>query len=877
MPGEEPRAAENTISDGAFYGPVLQGGTINASFQSAPAPAPVALAQLPPEAAGFTGRDDELEMLAQLLDPANIAGPVLVSAVAGLAGVGKTALAVAAGHAARRRGWYPGGVLFINLHGYDERLVEPGQALDALLRALGVRGEHIPPDVEARGALYRSVLAPIKEPVLVILDNASSEAQVEPLLPGIGPHKVLVTSRHTLAGLEARLVDVTVLGENAAVDVLNAALDLARPGDDRINSDRDAARKLARMCGGLPLALQIVAAMLKADPERSVDDLAQSLGVERVRLDRLRYDDGSGAGAPSVAAAFGLSYRRLDEVSARVFRMLPVNPGPDVSTAAAATLADLTVSQTREVLAGLARSHLIEAAPDTVARWRMHDLLHLYAQRLSDDHADADGREYARDRLLSFYLTTADAAGHWLQALPGGTVPGNFTDKYQALAWLDAQRPSLVAAVKMAADTGRNQVALELPIVLTEYFRWRRRLDDWLSTLTISLNAARILGDRAHEGTTLSTLGVALREMRRFEDAIAACRDATTLFREIGDRQREGIALTNLGAALQGVRRFVEAIAACRDARTLFREIGDRQREGIALTNLGAALREVRRFEEAIVAHQADLAICRETGDRHREGNALNNLGVALREVRRFEEAIAAHQDAAAIYRETGDRHRAGNALNNLGLALREVGRLDEAIAAHQEAAAIYAETGDRHRESSALTGLGVALADVRRLEEAIAAHREALVICGETGYKYGEGNAWDNLGLALREVGRLDEAIAAHQEAAAIYQETGDRHREGIALNNLGHVLLEAGQLENAVAAHRDATTIFWETADRHRQGITLNNLGVALREMQRFEEAGIVHQEAADIFRETDDRNREHIARENMRRAQAAQLECN
>ena len=195
----------------------------------ATAAAPVELAQLPPAVAGFTGRDDELVLLINLLDPAEAEGPVVVSAVAGLAGVGKTALAVQAGHAAVRQGGFGGGVLFIDLHGYDEAPVQPDQALDALLRALAVPAEHIPPTVEERAGLYRSVVAQIAEPVLVIADNASFEAQVRPILPGSGPHKVLVTSRHTLAGLGARLVDVTVLDVETAIDLLDTALRNARP------------------------------------------------------------------------------------------------------------------------------------------------------------------------------------------------------------------------------------------------------------------------------------------------------------------------------------------------------------------------------------------------------------------------------------------------------------------------------------------------------------------------------------------------------------------------------------------------------------------------------------------------------------------------
>ena len=236
------------------------------------AAAPVALAQLPALTTGFTGRKDDLAVLAGLMDPASSAGPV-ASVVAGLAGVGKTTLAVQAGHAARERGWFGGGVLFIDLHGYDQAPVEPGQALDALLRALGVPGEHIPPTVEEPPGYTGRCLPEMNEPVLMIADNASSEAQVQPLLPGAGPHKVLVTSRHTLAGLGARLVDVTVLNEQAAVDLLDTALHVARPDDDRISGDRQGAARQAGLCGGLPLALQIVGALLKSDPALSTAEL----------------------------------------------------------------------------------------------------------------------------------------------------------------------------------------------------------------------------------------------------------------------------------------------------------------------------------------------------------------------------------------------------------------------------------------------------------------------------------------------------------------------------------------------------------------------------------------------------------------------------
>ncbi len=574
----------NTIRGGIYQAPVIQAtGDVDASFHL-PAAAPVALAQLPLKAADFTGRDEDMAKLAGLLDPVGGAAAVVVSAVTGLAGVGKTTLAVQAGHAAVRRGWFGGGVLFIDLHGYDQEPVKPSQALDALLRALGVPAEHIPATVEERAALYRSAMAQITDPVLVIADNASSDAQVKPLLPGTGCHRVLVTSRHTLAGLGARLLDVTVLDDDAAIELLDTALRTARPDDDRVSGDQRAARRLARACGGLPLALQIIAALLNTDLPLSASDLADQLAVEAGRLERLRYDDGGGAGAPSVAAAFEMSYRKLDETQAREFRLLAFNPGPGASTAAISVLADLPVSNARSVLADLARAHLVEAAPGTADRWRMHDLVRIYGQRLSDAHAEADGREQACDRLAEF------------------------TGRDAALDWLDTERASLVAAVTMAAATGRDQAALRLPLRLASYLDWRRRVDDWLATTTISVDAARRLGDRGNEGIALNNLGLALRQARRFDEAIATHQEAAAIFRKTGERRGDGGALNNLGLALQEVGRFDEAITAHKEAAAIHRDTGDRLSEGRALNNLGLALREVRRFKTSRSAGRAVTA-----------------------------------------------------------------------------------------------------------------------------------------------------------------------------------------------------------------------------------------------------------------------------
>jgi tetratricopeptide (TPR) repeat protein len=787
------RKTDNTISGGIFFSAVVQGRDITVQLPPEITPA---LSGLPSGAPAFTGRDADLRILLEVLSPRATAdggdlqapvaapvSPVVVAAVGGLAGIGKTELAVQAARAALDRGWFPGGVLFVDLFGYDpDRSIDPGQALEGFLRALAIPAEHVPPHTQDRARLYTSVLAAYAREgrqILVVIDNAATHEQVKPLLPAESGTAAIVTSRHTLGLLGARLLDLETLAPGDAAEMLDRVLRISRLGDVRVTDHPADAARIVRLCGELPLALRIIAALLSEDPGRPLAEMANDLDDERTRLDELSYADAA------VRAAFALSYQRLDAEQARLFRLLAINPGPEISTQAASALADVDQPAARRGLEALARAHLIEHG-SSYGRWGMHDLLRLYARYLSDADADTDRREEARDRLLLYYQDSLDAANTHLRALPGAPVPAAFADRRSALAWLDAERLSLVAAPAMAASTGRDEIAMGLPLNLSEYLSWRRYFDDWLATTTISRDAARRLGDRRNEAGALGNLGIALRQVRRLNEAITAHQDAAAIYRETGDRRNEAAELSNLGVALVAVRRFDQAITAHQDAAAIFRETGDRHGEGKALDSLGSALQAVGQLEEAITAYHDAAAIFRETGDQHGEGMGLNNLGSVLAEVGRLEEAITACQDAALIFQETGDRHGEGMALNNLGHPLARLGRLEEAITACQDAALIFQETGDRHHEGKALNNLGSLLQALGRLEEAIAAHQDAAAIYRETGDRHGEGKALNNLGSALATAGRSEEAIIAHQDAAVIFREVGDRRREGIALSNL-------------------------------------------------------------------------------------------
>ena len=699
----------------------------------------------------LVGRDGEVGELLGLLDPRR-PGPSAV-VVAGLPGVGKTALALHVAHeAVFGRGWFPGGVPFVDLRGYDpDGQLMAGQALGELLRQLGVADADLPPAGEQTGR-YQSELAHLADagkPVLLVVDNASGAAQVEALIPARSEHRLLVTSRDILASIPARLIDLGVLQPSAAAGLIAQVLTGARPADRRVCDEAAALQQVAELCGRLPLALQITAEILKADSGLAVAAMAAELQDPPVRLAALSRED-SGGRTRAVRAAFEASYRRLAAEQARLFRLLALNPGPDTATEAAAALASVPAGQVRALLAALAGASLVTEQPVGGNRWRMHDLIRLYAGELASDAARDDQSEAALDRLLEHYRDTAGAADGHLRARPGQAVPERFDGRADALAWLDAERPALVSAVTLAAASGRARMAVSLASCLADFLNRRRHFDDMITTGLAAVDSAHHAGDRHGEAGALTSLGNALREVRRFDEAIAAEQQAAALYRELGHPPGEGAALGWLGLALEQAGRFDEAIAIRQQAAALFTELGDQHLEGIALGYLGSALRQAGRFDEAMAADQQYLAMCRELGDRHGEAVALGNLGGALRQAGRLDEAIAAHQQAAALYTELGDRDGEAVALRDLGGALEQAGRLDEAIAADQQAAALSRELGDRDGEAVALRGLGG----------------------------------------ALEQAGRLDEAIAADQQAAALFTELGDRDGEAVALRGLSGLL---------------------------------------------------------------------------------------
>jgi tetratricopeptide (TPR) repeat protein len=840
----------NVIRGGFFFSAVIQGRDITVQL---PPRVQTALAGLPPHSRAFTGREEALHQVLQVLDPANRdAGRAQVSVISGLGGVGKTELALQAAHSAFAKGWFPGGVLLVDLFGYDpQRRVEPVTALDGLLRAVGIAGDHIPAAQQDRSRLFSSVIAAYAahgQDVLVIIDNAASSAQVRPLLPGTG--HVLVTSRHTLADLESRLWELDVLTPDAAVELLARRLDLALGGiDTRVTSHPDDAARVAGMCGRLPLALQLVAAQLAGHRSRPLEAMAAELTDASTRLREISY------GSVGVQTAFDLSYQHLDASQADLFRLLTVNLGSGISTEASAVLADLKVDEARRALDDLASAHLVERG-SVYGRWRMHDLIRLYAEQRSHAEVDADRRRAALFRLLDYYLSGADDACAYLDDTevidPAET---RFPDRTEALAWLDTEYPNLIAAAHAAAAHDHHAVARDLPFALRGFLHWGRHIEDLVSLASIAVTATRHLDDKSGEAAALAMLGEGLQEARGFDEAIAACQEAVTIARQLEARQIEVVALSTLGIALREARRFDEAITICQEAVTIAKQIGDRDAEGTALNALGNSLGEVRRFDEAIAALERDLEINREAGDRINEAGALINIGLILVDLRRFDEAIGVYTDAATVLRQIGDRYGTAKAVDNLGVALRSRGRFDEAIAACREAVAIYRELGDPHGEGRALLNLAPALHRARQVDEALSVCQDATALGRETGDQYLEATALGNLGAMLFERGQVDEAIAASHDAVAMYRRIDDKAGEAMALANLGGTLRRAGRSDEAIASCESASAIYEQIGDQHGKAMAKHNLGLALKSVRRSNEAILALLDAASLFRETGD----------------------
>ena len=708
-PGAQFSATKTAAADSPFTSaPVPAAGPVPAGGGAGP-PGPVTgfaptvilpaapVAQLPADIPDFTGRAEHVQKLRDLVaDPGrpDSPGAVVVAAVIGAGGLGKTTLAVHAAHLLR--GQFPDGQLYANMRGASPQPATPSDVLARFLRDLGMDPGRIPAGEEERAAQFRSWVTDRR--VLIVLDDARDAAHVRPLLPGSSSCAVLVTTRSRMPDLAgSRFVDLDVLEPAEAWDMFAGII-----GRGRAEAEPEATQQVLAACAGLPLAIRIAGARLAARGSWSVRTIATRLADQRRRLDWLRTGD------LAVRACFEVSFSSLPGPAAahgvdpaHAFRLLGLWQGPSIGLPAAAALIGQPEDAVADALEVLVDAQLLQApAPD---RYRFHDLLRAYAaERAAAEEAEQDC-DTATARLFGWYLHSVAAMARIVSPNrdqvplepPDATFkPLTFAALDEALDWCEIERANLVAATQQAAACGLDAVAWKLPVAALSFFNRRTYRAEWVTTHRIALASARRTGDRAAEAWVLNSLGIVYAQ-QGLAEAIGCFEQALAIRREAGDQRGEAQAANNLANTYLLLRRF-DALEPFQQALAIQRRLGYRFGEAVALNNLGEAYRHLGRLGESISCLEQAGQIFSAVGDAHGEGYAWHYLGQAFLESGWIDEALDYLTQALRVRRVGGERLSEAQTLRQLGRAQRASGRLEDARQSWARALSLFDTLDDQ-------------------------------------------------------------------------------------------------------------------------------------------------------------------------------------
>ena len=658
---------------------------------------PVVPRQLPAAAGHFVGRGRELRHLSAQLAAGAGSTPMVITAIGGSAGIGKTALAVYWGHQHADR--FPDGQLYVNLRGFDPSATPtpPETVIRGFLTALGVPTQHIPADPDEQSALYRSHLAGKR--MLVVLDNARDTAQVRPLLPGAPGCLVLITSRDQLTGLialdGALPLTLDLLTHDEARDLL-----IRRLGRDRVAQDETVVDELIEACARLPLALNIAAAHAALHPTRPLAALAGELRDAHRRLDILT----TGDAAADVRAMFSWSYRTLTPAAARTFRLLGLHPGADISLSAAANLTDLDLTRTRRAMDELVRAHLI--TEHTPGRYTLHDLLRAYAADQARSHDSEPERRDALRRVVDFYLHTAHNADRILDPhrtlVPldppaPGTQPLPLPDVPAALGWLDTEHPALLAAQHAAAGHAWHPVVWQLAWTLITFHDRRGHRHDRLTVWRAAVAAAEHLPDPTKRTIAHRFLGYAHASLDRHEEAIGHLHLALALAEQHHTPDQRGHTHRALAVAwtLHGDGR--QALEHATHARDLYRTLDQPVWEANALGEMGWYAAQLGEHDTARIHCHDALTLHRQHHNPTGEAATLDSLGYIVHLSGHHEQAVDYYQQALVLRRALGNTAEAANTLDALARPYVALGNHEQARTAWQEALHLYQQQRRDH------------------------------------------------------------------------------------------------------------------------------------------------------------------------------------
>jgi len=724
-------------------------------------PAPAAVPRLlPRDIADFTGRTEDVDRLVGLVRAA-VDTAVVITALDGMPGVGKTTLAVHAGH--RLLEHFPDGQVFLDLHGYTpgHEPLTPAVALDLLLRAIGVPPEQIPDGLERRADVWRSSVA--GRQLLVVLDNAQDTAQVRTLLPGTAGARVLVTSRRRLTMLEgASSLSVDLMPREDAVELF-----LRVAGRDRAGADPEAVAEVVALCGYLPLAIRIAASRLRTRPLWTVAHLAELLRDEDSRLAELATDD------RSVGAAFTVSYRNLPESVQRSFRLLGLIPGGDFDGYTAAAVAGLPVPGARRLLDDLVDVNLLsEHQP---GRYHFHDLVRHYARGMAGPRE----RTSAAERIVVHYRDLGHAADLILDpgrsprtaGQPSGSLPELRTAE-QVRAVAAAEHRNVLAVLELAARLDEPGAVAELASVFGPLLQRQGFLDETLKCYEAGLSAAQTPELRA---TLHRSNGLALISARKLDAALQSLLSSLAIEEELANAHGAGRVYTNIGIVHIRRGRFAEALTVLRQAFDLLRDVGTRRDKAAVLVNLGVANIRLGHYAEAIASNRAALAENAELGNTYVEATALLNLGHAQLRSDLLEDAAESLVRSRRLSSGIGATEMEARSLYLLADCHRRQLALNPALESGRAALILAREIVNRDVQSNALVVLGQVHFDSGDLVAAAGCFQECLRLTAADGDNFTDVVAHDGLAKIARvegDPGRAERhwrVALTHAEAARL------------------------------------------------------------------------------------------------------------
>lgn len=758
---------------------------------------------LPPETAEFVGRHEELALLT-----AEHGDTPRVSVIGGMAGVGKTALAVQAARAVSAQ--YPDGVYYLNFHTHDPRhpSLGTGEALHRLLRMLTAPATPIPDDISERAALLRAQLS--RRRAVVILDDAAGDDQIRPLLPVAGRSLIFVTTRRDLSGLEgARALILDALPMDDAITLFRAVA-----GQGRIH-DEDEAAVAVRLWGRLPLAIQLAAGGLAQDYLAGIADLIEG-GQERA-VSIAGPEPAGDMASRELMSAFDLAYRSLEPGHQRFFRRLGMSPCTELSVHTAAALGGTSLPEAERAIAALLDHHLLTPTP--AGHFRFHDLIREYAGLRAAQEDSGTEQRQAAGRLLDYYLHAADEADRMLHPFryrtpvlvtrePAGTPALRTED--DAARWLESEWRNILQAAQYADRHEWKRRCADLVHVLAGFLEVRAYWDEAIAAHTLALQASRALDDPASIARASLELSEVSQQTGRHEATLPLAEEAAEIYRSAGDQRGEAEALDQMGMAHQRAGRSREALAYFHEAQIRFLKAASQHGVAGTLSHSGIASWQLGRYKHGMRYLQKALSLYRAVGDRRGQAKTLNNLGRMKLYFGYHRDALENYRQSLAIFSEIGGAQNEAILYHNIGALCHYKGSYEDGLAACGRALAIYRQIGDLPNEADVLNDMGDIYQSAERYDEALVYHQKARSIAEEIGNLAQQVIALRGIAGVCRGWGRHAEAFDHYHAALTLARDIGDPYEEAKILEGIAETTLSTRRPDAARIVMRQALDIF-------------------------------------------------------------------